>query len=108
MAVGVSTQVAPVEEVCGGAVDALLLGPRHGVAADEAGVVHRGHERGLHAADIGDDPVTGVEQPPGLGGDRTDGRGDDRQVRGRVLTHRVERAVGHRGLSPVGVAVRAQ
>ena len=38
-----------LEQVGVGAVEALLLGAGHRVAAEEAGVVDGGHDRGLHA-----------------------------------------------------------
>ena len=43
------------EEVRVGAVDAVLLGARHRMPADEAGVADGVDDRRLHAADVGDD-----------------------------------------------------
>ena len=44
----------PLEHVGVGAVDALLLGAGHGMAADEAGVVELGDDRALDAGHVGD------------------------------------------------------
>ena len=49
-----STQIGALEQLGVGAVDTLLLGARHRMAADEAGVVDAVDDRRLHAADVGD------------------------------------------------------
>ena len=52
VAVGVSTQVAPVNRSGVGAVEPDLLGAGHRVAADEPGVIDRGDDRRLDAGDV--------------------------------------------------------
>ena len=60
-AVGVSTQTAPSNSVGVGAVESVLLGARHRVPAEEAGVVDGCDDRRLHAADVGDEAGGGGE-----------------------------------------------
>ena len=54
-AVGVSTHTAPAKRSASAPSIAVLLGARHRVPADEAGVADGVDDRGLHAADVGDD-----------------------------------------------------
>ena len=95
---------------------AALLGPGHGVAADEPERPLGGeplglaHDHGLRAADIGQGRV-GRRRPPHVGEhrrDRADGRRQHHEVgaaepRGEVGRHPIDRAVPPGRLEPPGV-----
>ena len=91
-AVGVSTHTAPANRSAIGAVDAVLLGAGHRVAADEAGVVDGVDDRRLHAADVGDEPRPAGQRRRGRVGDRAHRRGEERDLGVGVGADRVERA----------------
>ena len=57
--VGVRTQVAPTNSSPEAPSSPTCSRAGHGVAADEAGVVDGGHQRPLHAADVGDHGLSG-------------------------------------------------
>src|SRR5581483_6458492 len=60
-------------------------------AADEAGITDRRHDRRLDTAHVGDD-ATPAQGGARLVSDRTDWRGDERDVGFRVVAHVVQRA----------------
>ncbi len=106
------------EHVGAGAVDALLLGTRHRMTADEPGGAvgtpdrHRVDDRALHRADVGDERDARLQELHDRVGNRADRQRDERDVdagRGRreIGGRRSDRTELDRALEPVGVAVEA-
>ena len=87
--VGVSTQVAPDEQVGVGAVEAVLLGAGHRVSTDEArrrvraGRLDGAATPALHRADVRDQRGAGVERGDDDVGDLAHRHGDDHEVGAR-------------------------